>query len=92
MNGYSFRNSNGYDFHAEGISIFQTPAAPEFQILPKVTTWDWATSGTAGHNGTHWRLKCTPIHMFNQDSTPIWSLQDSTPLHDSTPPFSTCPL
>jgi len=40
MNGYSFRTSNGYDFHAEGISIFQTPAAPEFQILPKVTTWD----------------------------------------------------
>ena len=24
--------------------------------------------------------------MFNQDSTPIWSLQDSTPLH-STPPL-----
>jgi hypothetical protein len=21
------------------------------------------------------------IHMFNQDSSPIWSLQDSTPLH-----------
>ena len=39
----------------------------------------------AEHNGTHWRLKYTPIHMFNQDSTPIWSLQDSTP------PFSTCP-
>ena len=26
------------------------------------------------------------MHMFNQDSTPIWSLQDSTPLH-STPPL-----
>ena len=51
-----------------------------------VTTWDWATSGTAGHNGTHWRLKYTSIHMFNQDSTPIWSFQDSTPLH-STPPL-----
>jgi hypothetical protein len=35
-------------------------------------------------------LKYTPIHMFNQDSTPIWSLQDSTSLLDSTPPFSTC--
>jgi hypothetical protein len=41
--------------------------------------------------------------MFNQDSTPIWSLEDSTTiwsledcttiwsLQDSTPPFSTCP-
>jgi hypothetical protein len=38
MNGYSFRTSNGYDFYAEGISIFQTPAAPEIQILPLVTT------------------------------------------------------
>jgi hypothetical protein len=67
-----------------------------------VTTWDWATSGTTGHNGTHWRLKYTSIHMFNQDSTSIWSLQDSTPiwslqdstpiwsLQDSTPPFITC--
>jgi hypothetical protein len=34
MNGHSFRTSNGYDVHAEGISIFQTPAAPEVQILP----------------------------------------------------------
>ena len=50
-----------------------------------VTTWDWATSGTAGHNGTHWRLKYTSIHMFNQDSTPIWSLQDCNPLHSTTP-------
>jgi len=33
MNGCSFRTSNGHDFHVEGISIFQTPAAPEFQIL-----------------------------------------------------------
>ena len=56
-----------------------------------VTTWDWATSCTAGHNDTHWRLKYTSIHMFNQDSTPIWSLQDSTPfwsLQDPTPIWS----
>jgi hypothetical protein len=60
-----------------------------------VTTWDWATSCTAGHNDTHWRLKYTSIHMFNQDSTPIWSLQDSTPfwsLQDPTPIHSTTPL
>jgi hypothetical protein len=34
MNGYSFHTSNGYDFHAKEIAIFQTSAAPEFQILP----------------------------------------------------------
>ena len=33
MNGYSFGTANGYDFHAEGLSIFQTPEAPECQIL-----------------------------------------------------------
>jgi hypothetical protein len=31
-----------------------------------------------------WRLKYTPMHMFNQDSTSIWSLQDFTPLLHST--------
>ena len=52
---------------------------PKFHSTLRLQTLD---------NGTHWRLKYTPIHMFNQDSTPIWSLQDSTPilnLQDSTP-------
>ena len=44
---------------------------PKFHTTLRLQTLD---------NGTHWRLKYTPIHMLNQDSTP---------LHDSTPPFST---
>ena len=76
------------NFHSIASLHDSTPLHSTFYTC--VTIWDWATSGTAVHNGTHWRLKYTSIHMFNQDSSPIWSLQDSIPiwsLQDSTPPL-----
>ena len=71
---YSFLS---YEWVSDSTPLHSTPLN---LLAHAVTTWDWATSGTAVHSGTDWRLKYTPIHMFNQDSTPIWSLQDSTPI------------